>query len=287
MKNLILGILLLAANAAVFAQKKPLFNLDSARDNIDAYIKMRASLDTLEEVVFYATGTIYAYEMDKPWKNLFDFEMYNIARVQRLPGDSGWRLISREMLVYKDPKTHTILKTWKNPWTGEEVEVFHVWNDPVNASLRYGQFKTPYQRMGEGRLNMFNDVPLFYPSPLKKAEWPQNSRSDIYMGAELFNFFCNEKDLQNKKKKNIPVDISWSRFSDYLPWMRMADRPGNLLYQSRGWKVQGGWNGLPKDLKDYVLSQFPEYQHAPSAFTSPNMTSWKYFKKVMEGRRKN
>ncbi len=286
MKQIFTLVWILLTAMTAWAQKKPLYNLDSAKDNMDAFVKLRASLDTKEEVVFYATGSIYGYDPEKPWKFLLDFEMYNIARVEKMKGDSGWLLITREMLVYKDPKTGKILDKWKNPWTSEEVEVLHVWNDPVNQTFKYGSFLVPFQRMGGSRICLYNDVPLSYPSPLKKAEWPDNSRSDVYQGAEMFNFFCDEKDLQNKKLNNINVDISWTRFSDFLPWMRMGTRPGNLLYQSRGWKVKGGWNALPDDLKKFVLANKPEYAHAPATYERPNMTSWKYFKKVMEERKK-
>ena len=270
----------------LFAQKKVLYNLDSAKDNMDAYIKLRASLDVKEEPVFYATGAVYGYDPEKPWKHLFDFEMYNIARVEKMGNDSGWRLITREMLVYKDIKTGEILKKWKNPWTGEEVDVTPVWNDPVNQTFLYRSFLVPFERLGNGRICLYNDVTLSYPSPLIKAEYPDNSRSDVYQGAEMFNFFMNEADLQNKKLKTINADISWTRFSDFLPWMKMGARPGNLLYQSRGYKVKRGWDGLPSNLKDFVLANNPEYQHAPETFVKPNMTSWKYFKKLSEDKKK-
>lgn len=285
-KCLLTFCVIICISTSCVAQKKMLYNLDSAKDNMDAYVKMRASLDTSKESVFYASGAVYAYDPEKPWKHVFNFEMYNIARMQKMAGDSGWRLITREMLVYKDPKTGEILKTWKNPWTNEEVEVIPVWNDPVNQTFAYGSFLVPFERLGNGRICLYNDVPLSYPSPLKKAEYPNNSRSDVYQGAEMFNFFMSEKDLQNKKLKSVNADISWTRFSDFLPWMKMGARPGNLLYQSRGYKLQNGWEDLPQNLKDFVLANKPEYQHAPSVYTKPNMTSWRYFKKVMEERKK-
>ena len=157
-------ILLLCSYCSIAQKNKPLYNLDSAKDNIDAYIKMRASLIPTEDVVFYATGSIYGYEPEKPWKKLFNFEMYNIARVEKMGNDSGYRLITREMLVYQDPKTNQILTTWLNPYTLETVNVIPVWNDPVNQTFTYnGGFKCPYKRLGNGRINLYNDVTLSYP----------------------------------------------------------------------------------------------------------------------------
>ena len=44
----------------------------------------------------------------------------------------GYKLVSREILLYKDPKTGEVLSKWENPWSGETVDVLHVANDPVN-----------------------------------------------------------------------------------------------------------------------------------------------------------
>lgn len=277
-KTCLLGWALLLA-MTLHAQER--LRLEDPRHNLDAYMKMRVSLDTWAQPVFYAFGKIYAYEPDRPWRHLFNFEMYNIARSQKMPGDSGYYLLSREMLVYKDPATDTILHTWLNPWTEEKVAVLPVWNDPVNQTFRYGRFVCPYERMPGGRVSLYNDVPLHYPSPLPPADWPANSRSIWYQGAELFNFFCDEIALTHPDTMQVNADISWTRFSDYLPWMRMGSRPGNLLYQGRGYKLPS-FEALPAHLKTYVLARNPHYAEAPTTYTAPNMTSWKYFKQVME-----
>jgi hypothetical protein len=61
----------------------------------------------------------------------------------------------------------------------------------------------------------------------------------------------------------------------------MADKPGYLVYQCRGYKLMKG-KSLPTDFKDYIQANKPEFLHAPEKFTSPNMTSWKYFKALKE-----
>ena len=81
MKQLVCGLCsLLLFSTVALAQPKTGYNLEDARDNMDAYMKVRASLQPGDEVVFYAKGSIYAYDPEKPWKHLFNFEMYNIAR---------------------------------------------------------------------------------------------------------------------------------------------------------------------------------------------------------------
>ena len=72
-------------------------------------------------------------------KLLFTVEGMNVRQCITLRdenGNYGYRLVGREILLYKD--TGEVLKTWINPYTGEEVEVFHVANDPVNGRPSFG-----------------------------------------------------------------------------------------------------------------------------------------------------
>ena len=277
----ILGILVLLSSMGPASAQK--LDLAKPSDMLTAYVKVRGSLDPKEETVVYDEGVIYAVIPEQPIRPVFKLQMYNIARFEKT--DSGYNLITREMLAYQDLQTGEILREWKNPWTGETVEVMHVWNDPVNSMSKSSSFSIPYTRLDNGRICFHIDVPLFYPSPLKKTEWPQSSRSDMYQAAELFQFFVSEKELHNPKVKSVPFDISWVRLSDFLPWMRMGDKPGYLLYSSRGTKLKDGFKALPQNIRDFVMATHPEYARAPEKYTAPNMTSWKYYKKVMDERK--
>jgi hypothetical protein len=280
MKRFFLITVLIGFSSGLCSQK---LDLTRSEDLLTAYVKVRGSLDPKEETVVYDEGIIYAVIPNQPIKAVLKFQMYNIARFEKT--DSGFQLITREMLAYEDVKSGEILNKWYNPFIKDTVEVLHVWNDPVNSRNNAKNFSIPFMKLSNGRLCFYIDVPLFYPSPLKKADWPANSRSDMYQAAELFQFFVKEKDIQNKKLKSAPFDIAWTRFSDFLPWMKMGDSPGYLMYSSRGSKLKGGWNDLPQNIKDFVLKTAPEYQHAPEKYVTPNMTSWKYFKKIMEERK--
>ncbi len=288
MKNaVIVGVLLLTALLGPvgtgLAQK-----LDLARpeDNLKAFIKMRASLVEGEETVYYWKGRIYSYLPAERSVPLFDLEAYNIARVVKV--DGGYQMLTREVAVYRDLKTGKILERWYNPLIKDSVDVVQVWNDPVNQDLllkgRFGEWGVPWQPLGPGRVVMNSDIFLTYPSPLKKADFPDNSRSDTYQAAELFQFFIDEKDLTDPKKTNVYSEVSWARISDFLPWMRMADRPGSLVYHCRGSKLMGkgispsgSFELLPADLKAYVRKNQPVFTTAPLTKERDNMTSWKYF----------
>jgi hypothetical protein len=263
----------------------PQLNLDlnKPEDNLTAFAKMRCSTKEGEETYFYATGTIYSFIPGERDKAILDFEMYNVAKLLKIEG--GYQMLTREVGFYKDLETGKILEKWYNPWRKDTIDVVQVWNDPVNQKFilkgKYGDWGVPFTE-NAGRVAMYSDIFLTYPSPLSVADFPENSASDTYEAAELFQFFFNKADVNNPNMANVPCDMSWTRMAPYLPWMRMGQRPGNLVYQCRGYKLSGAdaWLQIPQQMREYILKNKPEFQHAPDVFVAPNETSWTYFKKL-------
>lgn len=255
------------------------FNLDltDAKDNLTAFMKTRANLDEKKETVFWWTGKVYSFEPQKRSRLLFDFEGFNIARLKQT--DSTYQLLTREASFYKDVKSGEILEEWSNPMTEEQVEVVHVWNDPVNIQMTKGNSVT-YTELGNDHICFNADILLAYPSKLTRKEFPKNSKSDIYQSAELFQFFVDKADLNDAEQSSVYSEMSWVRVGDWLPWMEMADKEGYLVYHCRAFKLENGYQDLPKHIKDYVAANQPKYKTAPTIFTKPNETSWSYFKKL-------
>jgi len=261
------------------AATRPL-DLAKPEDNMTAFLKMRITTELNKEVYFYASGKIYSFVPGERDRALFDFEMYNVGKIVQTEG--GYQMLTREVGFYRDLKTGEYLAKWENPWTKKTEEVIHVWNDPVNQKFQLegprGKWAVPFTMLGD-RVVMNNDIFLTYPSPLKVAEYPENSASDSYEAAELFQFFAHKADLDNPAIQNAPAEVSWTRIGPWLPWMGMGQRAGNLVYQTRGYKTEK-WEDLPQHMRDFIMGKFPEFKHAPDANTAENETSWTYFKKL-------
>ena len=259
-------------------------DLDKAEDNMLAFIKVRGSLDPDEEVIFYANGTIYGFvagERDKP---LMGYEMYNIGRSVK-KGDYSYELLTNEVLLYTDLKTGEVLEQFENPYTGETVDVTHVWNSPVNQKQelqgKYGPWGVNHNKYGDDVICMNADIFLAYPSPLTISEYPENAQSDLYEASELFQFFFSEKQMNDPEVMSVDCSISWTRLGPWLPWMKMGQREGLLVYNGAGYKLsEKNFNNMPQVLREYVMAHQPNYRHAPTEYTSPNETSWTYFKKL-------
>ena len=259
-------------------------DLDDPVDNMKAFIKVRGSMNEEEEVIYYANGKIYGFvdgERDKP---LMGFEMYNIGRVVN-EGENAYTLLTNEVLLYTDVKTGKVLEKFENPYTGETVDVVHVWNSPVNQKWalesRFGKWGINHNKFGDDVICMNADIFLIYPSPLTVKEFPKNSQSDNYEAAELFQFFFSEKEVNDPNKNSAECTISWTRLGPWLPWLEMGQRQGKMVYQGAGYKLmETDYDKMPKILTDYVMKNKPEYRNAPKEYSSPNETSWTYYKKM-------
>ena len=167
-------------------------NLDfsKAEDNLMAWVKLASSLEDGVETCGYFAGTQYAVigtqEVITP---LFRIQGFGMSRVTKLP-DGRYQNLHREVVYYLDLKEDRIIDSWKNPYTGEEVEVFHTHNDPVNSHYatsfkqRFGSeeggFKTvefpfilPWQIFGNRAVVSF-EVNTRWPTPLPPASGRAN-----------------------------------------------------------------------------------------------------------------
>lgn len=253
------------------------------RKYFEAFLKTRASLDGADATVWF-TGTIYSYGRPEGPKRLFGFDGVNVARVEKWA--NGYRMISREAGVYRDPESGEILRTWRNPFTGVELEVIHLWNDPVNSTYR---FDRPPVQFGAKVFPTRNNVAfafdalIEYPSPLPVAEFPKNSGDDTYRAAELLQFISPRTELEDPARSSSSCVVSWTRLSQWLPWMEMGAAGGGLLYHCHGVKLPDGAAGLPADFREFLETNGPQYLRAPDTWAEPNETSWTYFKKLRRG----
>jgi hypothetical protein len=250
--------------------------------SIEAFVRMRGD-SSGKDTVTYWKGSTFAVMPNEAPKRIFGFEGFNVARMIKQK-DGSWRMLSREFAVYRDVKTHAILSTWSNPYSSETNTVFHVQNDPVNQSFGRKSadgkvFPMPFQLMGADVLLNF-DIPLSYPNPIDPKLFPKAAGHATYAGSESFGFFSKRADFDSKKLTSVPVTISWSRTSPWLPWMQMGDRPGSLMFTAWGKKL-GSTKDLPKDLVDFVKAYDAKYLSAPRDDVQPNATTWSEYKRMV------
>lgn len=242
-------------------------------------MRMRAANDG-REVFANWWVTVFAVVPGERPREIMKLEGYNVGRFAKKP-DGSAEFISREVAYYKDPKSGDILKEWVNPFTNEKNSVIAVLNDPVNS--RYAAPKAgeagryPFMTSGDD-VFLRLDVPLAYPNALQPAEYPAESTGPTYFASEHFTFFAKTADLRNTGLASVPLTYAWARTGPWLPWMKMGQRPGYLMYSGHGRKY-ASFSELPADIQAHTRANHPLYLKAPDGYVTPNETSWSYYKK--------
>jgi len=203
----------------------------------------------------------------------------------------GFRSVSREIMVYLDPASGQIIDQWKNPWTGETVDVVHVANDPVNmsrptfATMPDGNPLVVTLRQYEDTLVASSEVPLFYTNPLTGDY--QEYVGGQYHAMEIFNTYYRTADFTNAKQTRISDSrISWQRISGWLPWMKMGERPGLMIFNATGFSTFDR-KKIPANLLQILETRYPQYLTPPPLDdTRPNETTWTVTRKWIDERRK-
>jgi hypothetical protein len=244
-----------------------------------------------EPAVYYWSGKIYSRVDGEPDRLLFNGEGMNIRQcvpVEDAKRGKGYRHVSREVMFYTDPATGKIIRDWKNPWTGETLKVMQINNDPVNArpSFPYGVDGKPFtlslKEVGPNT-QMPVEAPLFYKNPL--AGDYQDYVGGSYHAMEIFDFTMPTAELFDTKYPTVYPSIAWVRISKWMPWMKMGDRQGQLVFNAMGAKLKS-YSELPAVIKDEIAANYPIYTAPPPGDDArPNATTWTEFKKLVDGER--
>jgi hypothetical protein len=278
-----LTLLMLAAGVfAATAQAASKLDLADPVQALDAYV--RANGDTSgKPVATWATGVVYAYVPGDRPRPVFGLEVLGMSRFLKI--DGGYQRLHKEVGYYTDLQTGKVIDRWFNPWLQREVEVVHIQNDPVNRKFLTSRINFKINEAGD-EIAFYREVPLRYPNPLDRANYPLYSSGDFYEAIEMFNTFARRHELENRRLTSVSSTGSWSRLGPWLPWMEMGAHQGYLLYHSRALKPAEGLAALPASLVDEVRRRHPSYLEAPTELREPDETSWTFFKKLIDERRR-
>src|SRR5688572_13107560 len=117
-------MLVATAAAALLANAAQARKLDLSKpeDALIANRKIACSLKDGTPTVFHWSGRVYSRVAGERDRHLYNVEGMNIRQcgtVTDATKGTGYRMVSREIMLYLDPATGQVLRQWSNPWTGE------------------------------------------------------------------------------------------------------------------------------------------------------------------------
>jgi hypothetical protein len=287
---------LLAAGAASAAGKAQPLDPANADDQLRIQVKMSCSLVEGTPTLYWWSGRMWARVPGEPNRLLFNVHGMNMrqCRVKQDPVRGFcYRSVSREVMLYLDPVTNEVVRRWKNPWSSEEVDVVHVANDPVNARDWYCSRDKDGKPVDRSDNLSFKDdlllegggaARLFYKSPL--AGEYQDYVGGTYHAMEFGTSAASAREALDAGDSELQDTlISWVRISRWLPWMKMGDRDGLVVFHTAGMRLDS-WEQLPEVVRREVDMNYPTYKAPPPLDDPrPNETSWTVFKKFIDAQR--
>ena len=253
------------------------------------------SSDVAAPQFYYWTGTIHARRAGEPDRLLFNVQGVNPRACRSVDGGArgaGYQAAARELMLYLDPASGAVLDEWRNPWTGETVRVVHMENDP--ASMREPAFprdasgqptrsRLQWRAMGPAWVatrssSFFRDSPL-------GGDY-QDYVGGKYRVMELSSFTLPRADVEAwRAGRPLPYTATWVRISDWLPWMKMQGREGQMVLSSVGASTLD-FDALPEPLRSAIATRFPLMRRTPAFDDSrPFQTSWDSLRKALDADR--
>ena len=257
--------------------------------NRDALARLQGNLDFGEVKYGWYSGTVLGVRDGEAVKPLMGFEGFSATRLVD-NGDGSYQKLLREVLYYTDLATGEVLVSYVNPYTGEEVSVVHVANDPFNfviekyypKSPNYGGLREveekrypmllPWKITNSDTVTLATDIHLYYPSALQPADWPRESSGEFVRVSELFRYVIAKEDLEDMSLTSVEHTGSWTRVTPWLPWMLMGQAPGHILYMGS----MGGYDNLDMlspEVRKYAEEHHPKYFEAPTKWEEPSLSS--------------
>lgn len=278
--------------------KGPYIDLTTAKGNVNAAVRIDANLDESKQKWSSVSGIVCGVREGEALKDLFGFEVVSVARNWAQP-DGSHRVLHREAIFYSDLATGDILRSWKNPYIDETVEVVDVINDPWNHFFAeqvkvfepdYGglnksapkppkPFTNNFVYAGNGIVHNRTSINLYYKAALQPDKWPRESAGPIAQVSEFFAHHVKAADMQNPKLTTLDYTGTWNRITPWLPWMLMGQAPGQCLYRAATRKL-AGFDEVPQRLREHVRAHYPAFLtlSTPEEEKLPPESSYEVFK---------
>jgi len=270
-------------------------NLNDPATNLKHFTRLMGSSNPEKESIGYFGGHMFASLDNRKMIPLMGVEGIGVTRMETQP-NGDVRTFHREIGWYSDLRTGKYIDSWKNPFTDETVEILHFKNNHVNANMApinqmdidgtmiEVPFPSKWDFMGATGVNNFELV-IEIPSVFQpKSKFPKEYPGPSTKISEMFLRQFDTADLLNEKLDSIPNMGSWMRVSTWFPWMFMGELPGEVVFRTHSVKLRNGIDDIPKQLRDKIEKEAPEYFKAPPADTwgKPN---WSTFFNYMRDRK--
>ena len=158
-------------------------------------------------------------------------------RVSRRLADGSVEERSRNWMFYDDAESGAPLERLRNPWTGRWLEVPPWRGSPSRSRLTSNG---PQVDFGPGFENTSIGRPLQLDwRTLGDTTWIgrqsatrlRDASGRVRNEMSIDAWVCRTRDVADTRLTHIPSTYAWTSFGEWMPWLGMDARPGNLLWR--------------------------------------------------------
>ena len=267
-----------ALPAAPLLPSAPLqLDMDKPEDNLTAWMKMRASLES-QDVYFWFTGGLDLAMPGEPIRPIINLETVILRRTQRL-AEHTWHVTDWEASVYRDVESDEIVDEVVNPITGDKVQPFHYREGPVTFEYsaerqpRLIGLPTPFEEKTEpfsqrwrragDDLWMIKEMYIWgIPQWLDIKQFPDETPETPINVSSITTMKSSLRDVLDPSRASVPTEYFYQATSDWLPWMKMGQRPGFVVWHEAGKKIFSV-DDLPATTRTAVEAIHPQWFTRP------------------------
>jgi hypothetical protein len=257
----------------------PALDLTTADGNVTAMAKLAADLDLSRTKHGWYEGVLIGVAPGGASRDLVGVKGMSSQRLVKLPGRPGWLVLQKEVGFFTDLDTGRVLDVWRNPYTNEDVEPFHIANPAVNRPIepvvRDTRFydtvagsepqERPFVldwRTAGGRAFVETRSHVWARNPLDPAVWVRESAGPFVQVTDAMSYGVALADLQDPARTSAPYWGHWVHWRPWQPWMLMGTAPGGCLYSATTGSASS-IDELPQHIVEVTRERAPEFLVVP------------------------
>ena len=267
-----------ALPAAPLLPSAPLqLDLEKPQDNLTAWMKMRASLES-QDVYFWFTGGLDLAVPGEAIRPVINVETTILRRTRRL-AEHTWHVTDWEASIYRDVDSDEIVDEVRNPVTGDMVRPLHYREGPVTFEYsaerqpRLVGLPTPFEEKTEpfhqrwrragDDLWMVKEMYIWgIPQWLDIKQFPDETPETPINVSSITTMKSSLRDVLDPSRASVPTEYFYQATSDWLPWMKMGQRPGFVVWHEAGKKIFSV-DDLPATTRTAVEAIHPQWFTRP------------------------
>jgi hypothetical protein len=269
-----------AAAGRAATLRGPAQDLTTAEGNVTAFAKLAADLDFRRTKHGWYRGVLMGVAPGGPTRELVGVIGMSSARLIRPADGPGYLVLQKECGFFTDLETGRVLDRWRNPYTNEEVQPFHIANPAVNRPIepvvRDSRFydtvvgsepqERPFVldwRLAGDRAFVETRSHVWATNPLDPAKWVRESAGPYVQVMDAQSYTVALDELQDPTRTHASWWGHWTHWRPWQPWMLMGASPGGCLYSATTGSASR-LDDLPEDIVAITRERQPEFLVAPT-----------------------